>query len=155
MASVREFLNTAAGRWTALGLLGLAGLFLVRSVWGFVSGDNEILAASLDRTFICAETGKPFGFEISAGVVVPVRSPHSGRDTGFPAELCYWTGDGRITEQPTPVLLNRYVGKKEPTFCPDCGRLVRPHNPRPQAGDPPPPTANKYDPRKDRGRGDR
>lgn len=54
----------------------------------------------------------------------------------FRAELCYWTAEGGIKETPTPVLLNRHVGRPEPTYCPDCGRLVVPLNPPPVAGVP-------------------
>ena len=50
-------------------------------------------------------------------------------------------------DKPTPVLLNQYVNKPGPTFCPDCGRLVRMHNPGPAVGVKPPPTKAEYDQR--------
>ena len=76
---------------------------------------------------------KAFRYEIKIGDSVPVKAP-SGEKSGYPAELCYWTKDGQPKEDPTPVLLNQYVGKSGPTFCPDCGRLVVNHNPVAVAG---------------------
>jgi hypothetical protein len=67
------------------------------------------------------------------GQSIPIKAP-SGNNSGYPAELCYWTKDGQAKTDPTPVLLNVLVGKPGPTFCPDCGRLVVGHNPRPGAG---------------------
>ena len=90
------------------------------------------------RWYICAETGKSFRVELSKGMRVPVHSPHSGRDTGVPAELCYWNSDGSIRAEPTAVLLNEQRGGASPTFCPDCDRLVVPFNPPPIAGAAPP-----------------
>ena len=55
-----------------------------------------------------------------------------------------WTKDGKIKQDPTPVLLNEYAGKPGPTFCPDCGRRVVAHNPPPVIGAKPPPTKEEY-----------
>jgi len=77
---------------------------------------------------------------------MPVLAP-SGKNTGYEAELCYWTKDGKPKETPTPVLLNIYKGIKGPTFCPDCGRLVVGHNPPAMEGAKPPPTKDEYTPR--------
>lgn len=98
------------------------------------------------RVFIDSETLKPFNYELKLNDTVPVSSPFSGKKTGYPAEMCYWTKDGTIKEEPTPVLLNEAVGKPGPTFCPDCGRLVTAHNPPPQTGATPPPTRDEYVP---------
>jgi hypothetical protein len=95
-------------------------------------------------TYICSETLKPFDYELKEGDSIPVLSPFTGKKTGYPAELCYWTKEGKIKETPTPVLLNELVGKPGPTFCPDCGRLVVGRNPPPQAGAAPPPTQAEY-----------
>jgi hypothetical protein len=106
------------------------------------------------RTFICTKTGKSFTTDLREGWTVPVPSPHSGENTGVPAEQCVWTKEGTIKTDPTYVLLNEYVGKSGPTFCPDCGRLVVQRNPIFRAGDPaarPPPTPEEY---RSRGRSD-
>lgn len=85
----------------------------------------------LSKTFVCSETGKPFEYSISVGEKWPVPSPYTGRKTGYPAEACYWTKDGKRKSEPTYVILNEYLGKPGDTICPDCGRLVVGHNPMP------------------------
>ena len=135
---VREFLQTPAGTGVAIGsvvvLCAVALWVLIGSM-----GGSEGAALSRDRTFIDAGTGRPFEYTLKEGDTIPVASP-SGKTDGYPAELCYWTKDGGVKEDPTAVLLNEYVAKEGPTFCPDCGRLVVGHNPRPDPGDRPPPT---------------
>lgn len=143
---IRHAANTPAGKVTvclillvALGLLG----------WSILSNFGTSEAASLtgSRTFICTETGKVFTTNLKEGWTVPVPSPYSGKNTGVPAEQCVWTREGKIKSEPTYVLLNEYVGKTGPTFCPDCGRLVVQRNPVYRAGDPsakPPPTQEEY-----------
>ena len=78
---------------------------------------------------------------------VPAKAP-SGGNTGYPSEKCYWTKDGKIKTEPTYVLLNIYKNSSEPTFCPDCGRLVVSHNPAPVAGRSAPPTKGEYQKRR-------
>ena len=147
MEGLREFLETRTGRVMSVGFIVVAVGVLVASVWASLGG-NEAAAASRERLFICAETGRPFVHEIQAGESMPVRSPHTGKDTGYPAERCYWTADGSIKDEPTPVLLNEWGGKPGATFCPDCNRLVVGHNPQPAPGDTPPPTRDRYKPSK-------
>lgn len=106
----------------------------------------SVVAAERDRIFVDATTGKGFYHELEKGESIPVKAP-SGDMSGYPAELCYWTKDGQIKSDPTPVLLNSWIGKPGPTFCPDCGRLVVPNNPRPRPGDRPPPTREQYEQR--------
>jgi hypothetical protein len=100
------------------------------------------LAASLseNRIYICSETGKSFSHKIQRGEAEPLMSPFSGKETAYLAELCNWTQDGKVTEKRTPVLLNDSIGKRGPTFCPDCGRFVRRFNPLAVEGATPPPT---------------
>jgi hypothetical protein len=114
----------------------LAVVFVATAVMALrgALGDDAATAASRDRMYICAKTGKPFRHEVKLGDRTPVPSPHSGENTGYPAELCFWTADGGTKTDPTPVLLNEYAGKAGPTYCPDCGRLVTGLNPPPQPG---------------------
>ena len=84
--------------------------------------------------------------------MIPVESPYTNRPTGYEAELCYWTKDGKMRSEPYPVLLNSHARKPEPTFCPDCGRLVVPLNPAPSEGQSPPPTQPEYAARRQRDR---
>jgi hypothetical protein len=145
LEGLRRFFRTKAGQGVAVGLTAAALVLVVISVRNFLGGSPAAYAA--ERVFICAETKKPFEYEIVAGSRIPAPSPHSGKDTGYPAELCYWTKDGKTKEEPTPVLLNSYLGKRDATFCPDCGRLVVGHNPMPQPGAKPPPTQSEFKPR--------
>src|SRR5262245_35908887 len=86
----------------------------------FLTSEAESLSAN--RLFVCSVTGKSFRATIKPGTQIPVISPYTNEPTGYEAELCYWNAAGSIEDQPTPVMLNRYAGKPEPTFCPKCGR---------------------------------
>lgn len=137
MDKLREFLKTPAGMVCgvvlALGALA-AAFFAVRGALGA----GEAADYSRQRVYICSETGKSFRIELKAGIVEPVKSPHSGKNTGYPAESCYWARDGTIKSEPTYVFVKEYAGIREPSFCPECGRLVVRRNPAPVAGKPPP-----------------
>lgn len=143
VAGVREFFRTSAGKSLAVALSIVALVVFFFSVRSNL-GDSEAAANSKNRLFICAATGETFYKELEIGLQIPVESPHSGKPTGYEAELCYWTKDGQIKHDPTPVLLNGHAGKAEPTFCPDCGRRVTPLNPAPSAGQRPPPTQAEW-----------
>jgi hypothetical protein len=138
IAEAREFFRTGKGKNAAIGLVIVALGVCAWSIWGTL-GDGEAAQMSAERVFVCTETGKAFDLELKAGMKIPVRSPHSGKDTGYPAELCYWTADGKVKEDFTAVALNEQLGKWGPTYCPDCGRLVVRYNPKPTDGSKPPP----------------
>ena len=139
---VREFLDSKAGKVVSVGLLVVAlGAIAVSVKANF--GQSDAAAISTDRTFIDATTGKPFKHSLSPGEKIPVKAP-SGGNTGYSAESCYWTKDGQKKDDPTWVLLNETIGKRGPTFCPDCGRLVVGHNPGALPGIKPPPTQEEY-----------
>ena len=144
-SGLREFLNSPRGKALSLSavvvMLAVAGLFIWRSL-----GPSDAEAISRDRIFIDAKTMKPFEHELKVGDTIPTKAP-SGGDTGYPAELCYWTKDGKPKDTPTPVLLKSWLGDNGPTFCPDCGRLVVGHNPPAAPGKKPPPTQAEYKPR--------
>jgi hypothetical protein len=130
-------------RWVAYGAVAataiVAALCMLRP-----DASQSLAAASRERLYICSETGKAFAGELQPGGSNVLRSPFSGRNTGYLAELCFWTKDGSAKAEPTPVLLNSWIGKDGPTFCPDCGRLVVVHNPRPVPGIKPPPVRKDY-----------
>ncbi len=144
-AGLREFLSSGKGQILSMVLAGaaiVAGvMFIIRQL-----GPSEAGALSRDQTFIDATTMKPFKYELKAGDMIPTDAPSGGK-TGYPSELCYWTKDGQIKDDPTPVLMKTWLGQSGPTFCPDCGRLVVGHNPRPKPGDKPPPTEAEYNTR--------
>ena len=107
-------------------------------------GPSAAARLNSQRMYICSETGKTFLYTASPVGKYPVRSPHSGKDTGFPAQHCYWTADGKLKAEPTYVLMNVYKKQKGPTFCPDCSRVVPSDNPVVAEGTPPPPTKEEY-----------
>lgn len=146
MAGFRDRLNDGM-----LGIVFAAGALVIILAVGWVgiraltsNPVNELLNSEL--VFMCSKTGKTFEVELKSGMTIPVRSPYTKENTGYPAERCYWTADGKIKNEPTFVLLNNYRGDKSATYCHDCGRLVKEFNPLPQPGDTPPPL--KLDKRK-------
>jgi len=137
---------------TTIGKATLAVVIVVATVFSFYQfkglfGKSEAAAIGNDRVFICSETHKSFRVDLEklVGQPFPVYSPYSGKNTGYPAELCYWTKDGNVKTDPTPVLLNSFIGIPGPTFCPDCGRLVVAHNPVASVGRKVPPTQAEYE----------
>jgi hypothetical protein len=146
LEGAQRFFQTPKGKLLA-GILLLVGLFAafmaVRGAWR-----SDIATFSRERPFVDAQTGKAFIYEISPGETYPVPAPSGGK-TGYPAELCFWTKDGKTKTEPTAVLLNQWAKKPGATFCPDCGRLVVPHNPPPNPGDAAPPTPAEYATRSD------
>jgi len=110
-------------------LLGVAGY----STYKLFTSPPEAPPRSQYVEAICAVTLKHYPHEREAGESYPFYSPFTKDRTGYPAERCYWTKDGKAKAEPTYVLLNEYINKPGPTICPDCGRLVEPHNPPPPA----------------------
>jgi hypothetical protein len=149
---LRQLLNSKAGKVvsTTLALLVVcAGVYAISNFFKDAAPDDAYYT-----TYICTETGKSFRHKNQMGEIQPILSPYSGKNTGLPAEACYWTTDGKEKAQPTWVLLNESVGKPGPTFCPDCGRIVVGHNPRPGEGVKLPLTETEYRARQaSRGRG--
>lgn len=142
--------NTGVPRYPQLQIKRIAaGAFCVAAVVlaayfirSFFHGDT--VDDAYYTTYICTETGKSFRHKNALGERLPIYSPYTGKNTGMPAEACFWTADGQPKDSPTWVLLNEEMGKTGPTFCPDCGRLVVGHNPRPGAGVRPPPTRAEF-----------
>lgn len=140
---IRDFFATPLGKVIGCGFPLIVLVVLVVSTNDGI-GSAALEADSSQRYYICTETGKSFRREMDLNTKPPVMSPYSGKATGVEAELCYWTADGRVKSHPTPVLLNAKIGKPEPTFCPDCNRLVVGLNPYPREGAKPPPTREEY-----------
>ena len=139
----RNWINTRAGAGAAATTVVLGGLCVATLLRGNF-GTSAAAREAAGRVYVCAETGKTFAHTLRPGDEIPILSPHSGKPTGYEAEACYWAADGGVKDEPTWVLLNRYRGSKEATFCPDCGRLVVQLNPPAQAEVPPPPTRQEY-----------
>ena len=122
----------------AIGAIGVAVYIVKNSLF------SSVVTEERTRWFVDAATGEGFRHELQVGESIPIVAP-SGNKSGYPAELCYWTKEGTPKADPTPVLLNSYIGKPEPTFCPDCGRLVVGRNPVPKPGMRPPPTREEWE----------
>jgi hypothetical protein len=138
----KRLLTSPVGRVTGI-VVSLAALgFAACSVASFFRGGTPESVRS--RMYICTETRKQFRHVNQMGETLPIFSSFSGKNTGMPAEACYWTADGKAKKEPTWVLLKEYVNEAGPTFCPDCGRLVVGHNPAPGPGVRVPPTAQQY-----------
>jgi hypothetical protein len=143
LSNVREFLGTKTGQGVAIAGAAAAVILAVFVLKNAIGGGPAV-NLSRARVYVCSETGKSFEHEIKMGERNPIYSPHSGKNTGWPAESCYWTKDGKIKQEPTYILLNEYAKKPGPTFCPECGRLVMPLNPPPMPGSKPPPTQAEF-----------
>ncbi|MGN6368201.1 MAG: hypothetical protein ACTHN5_08080 [Phycisphaerae bacterium] len=142
-----SFFQSAPGKYLVIAAI----VFCLAGVGYMVYGamkPNAVVAEANDRVFIDSATGQAFHVKLDSliGQSIPIKAP-SGQNTGYPAELCYWTKDGQAKTEPTAVLLNQEIGKPGPTFCPDCGRLVVGHNPRPGQGVNPPPTKEEWEKR--------
>ena len=144
MAGVRDILKSSGGKLVAVIVVLLCVAGAGWSIWSNTGLDSATKEANTPL-FIDAENGKTFHMELKVGMGIPVKSPFTGHMTGYRPELCYWTKDGHVKNDPTPVLMNQDIGKPGPTFCPDCGRLVVHHNPVAIEGSRPPPTKAEWD----------
>ena len=136
LESLRRFLNSGAGRAVAIAVVVIGILIAAWTLKGVTTSEGEDLASK--RVYIDGKTNKVLYITIGVNTKLPPDA--------HPAEACYWTKDGKPKQEPTYVLLNMYKGSDEPTFCPDCGRLVVGHNPAARAGMTPPPTKDEYKP---------
>src|SRR4051812_12108663 len=106
-SGLREFLNSPKGKAVSLAFAVLMVIGAVFMVWRAM-GPDEATMLSRDRMFIDAKTGKAFTHELKIGEPIPVEAPSGGK-TGYSAEACYWTKDGKIKKEPTWVLLKEAV----------------------------------------------
>ena len=113
-------------------LAGVAALILVvfavrgfRNTWG----DSTAEAANT-RTLMDVETGELFEVEVDENFgPFPMVNPKSGEKTLYATEVCY--ARTCLEKGGTHVIMNKLLGKEGPTYCPQCGALVRFHNPGP------------------------
>ena len=119
-------------------ILVVAGAAGIYASWRNIVPPNPLPA----QMFVEVADNKPFAQDLAIGMRIPIKGPN-GTDA-YPAEACYWTPDGHPKDTPDYVVLNSYLGKSGPTFCPVCHRLVVFHNPKATAGAKPPPTQEEY-----------
>lgn len=113
-------------------IIGSVVLLLIAAVILYSSLSGEDAAASTKkRLAIDSESGRTFEVRIIEGERFPWANPETGERTLYPAEACFWTRDGKAKLEPTYVFVKAYLGSRDKTVCPDCGREVRQHNPLP------------------------
>lgn len=143
----KEFMRGGGAAIAGVLLVVAVGIFFFGRAGG-KSTQSELLDDLSHRVFV-DETGAAFSVKAEPGV--STVNPATGKQ-GYIAEYCWWTKDGKVNEdKPTYVLLNEYVNRPGPTFCPDCGRLVVAHNPSPRvpgSNMSPPPTKEEYERRR-------
>lgn len=125
-------LSGGLGLFVFVVVFGAAAYLTYRTLWN----PPPLEAQGMETVLVCSETLKPFNYTLRQGEDFPVMSPYSNKKTGYPAEACYWTRDGKRKSKPTYVILNSRLGKPGDTICPDCGRVVTDHNPLPPASTP-------------------
>lgn len=117
-----------AGGGALVGVVVLVWMLATSSLFA----RDPMVDASRTRPAKDSATGADFpDFLMTPGDPPPWKNPITGQETLWPAELCYWTRDGKATLTPTLVILNQYTGLPGKTTCPDCGREVVRHNPTP------------------------
>ena len=141
---LHEWLHTAPGRMVVVGFLMVVLAVLAWSMMRYL-GANAAQRYSDAPLFIDSVTGKTFHYQLKVGDTIPVMSPFTHRNTGYPASFSYWSKSGQILAHPEPVLLNSWLGKKGPTFAPLSGRLVVAGEKPPRPGSTPPPTKAQYE----------
>src|SRR4051794_22328897 len=105
LLKIREFLRGPAGKIAAMIAIAV-GLFAIYLNGHQLVGESTLASDSRNRIYIDAESGKAFEHRLQVGDTTPIESPYTHKKTGYPAELCYWTADGKRKHDPTPVLLN-------------------------------------------------
>ena len=104
----------------------LIGIYFAYSVYSNVAGEG---VPANTRQVMDAETGKLFSEEMRPGLgPYPHVNPKTGKKTLYPIEWCYNGPCGK--KGGTPVILDPWLERAEPTYCPECGHVVRFHNPR-------------------------
>lgn len=118
-------------------MIGVAVVVLVTAgvlAWRGAGGSSGY-RLSTDRLFKCAECGHLFEHTLQIGDKVPFECPKCDRMAGYRAWPCYWVkgeeGEWKAKLEPTFVVLKNDLGLDEKTFCPDCGREVKGHDPKP------------------------
>jgi len=115
-------------------LAGLVALVLlvwaVSATWKSLGGDSAAKAANT-RTLMDVETGALVDVVVDENYgPFPMVNPKTGKKTLYQTEICY--ARTCLEKGGTHVIMNKLLGKEGPTFCPECGALVRFHNPGPR-----------------------
>lgn len=116
-------------KFVAISLTALSVVVLAFTIWSTVrSYQNDPKRLARLNTLMDAETKEVFLQFPLEGTGFPQVNPKTGKRTLYPAEACYWTKDGKAKLEPTYVVLGTWFGDRNPTKCPDCGRIVTKSN---------------------------
>jgi len=118
-------LNKKAVLAVVVAVLVVAGAYRLWSATG-----NPAAVAANTRTLMDSETRELVQVHVDEQLgAFPLVNPKTGRRTLYPTEVCY--ASTCAAQGGTHVILNVYLGKEGPTYCPACGAVVRFHNPGP------------------------
>jgi hypothetical protein len=99
------------------------------AVYAYWSNFGQPTLPADTRTLMDPETGKLYEVAVDENFgPFPHVNPDTGKRTLWPTEVCF-ARECAKKEKGTHVILNSFLGKEGPTYCPNCGALVRPHNP--------------------------
>jgi DNA-directed RNA polymerase subunit RPC12/RpoP len=120
--------------------LGIAVLLLVIAgglTWYRLTSMSPAEDAAFNRMMMCNECKKTFKHTTVEGESEPIECDECGKVAAYTPELCFWTkaddGSWKAKRVPTFVILPNRIDPNaaDVTECPDCGREVVGHNPRP------------------------
>lgn len=118
-------------------LVVAAGIFIYQ-----VTRTTPAEMAANSRMLQCESTKNVFPHDLEVGEIQPVKCDICGKNDAYSPEKCFWTktADGKwaIKETPTYVIIPRKIDPENGASsiaCPDCGREVVGHNPKPDQAD--------------------
>lgn len=122
----------------ALTLLATAlGIFIYQ-----ITRTTPAEMAANSRMWQCESTKGVFPHDLVLGEIPPLKCGICGKNDAYMPEKCFWTRDANgkwaIKETPTYVTLPNRIDQENGASsiaCPDCGRTVIGHNPKPDQAD--------------------
>jgi len=98
--------------------------------------------AANERMMQCESTKNVFPHPLEIGEIQPIKCDICGKNDAYSPEKCFWTkdpdGKWAIKDTPTYVIIPRRIDPENGASsiaCPDCGRDVVGHNPKPDQAD--------------------
>jgi hypothetical protein len=114
---LRAAMQTTGAKTVAGIVVLLVVIFAGVRIFGVVQSNAPVRAGI---PYVHVDTGETRFFKVGQ------RAP----DGFYPAEYCFQNTCG--PDGGTAVILNAYLDKEGPTYCPKCGAEVVAHNPRPE-----------------------
>lgn len=113
-------------------LLAVVAIVLVSyaacTIWGTFEDD---IGEANTRTLKDAETGELVKVPVNEDYgPFPMLNKKTGKKSLYPTEICFANQCEKAGG--TYVIMNDLLGKEGPTYCPNCGALVKYFNPGPR-----------------------